>query len=101
MRTDIKKFSAKTNPILTGWFHATVVFFSGASMGMSVYIGGSHSDDALVFSNAFPPSSGDVVLGRTYTAKNVNFARCSIDELYFWDRSLIASEIRDLFNSYL
>ncbi len=103
VKTSNKNYYVTTDPIPNGWFHVAVVLH-GPTSGISLYINGtlseSDSDGTSGYSGPYGFSTGEVVLGRSYTQGDWNYGRGSLDELYFWTRPLSDSEIQNLYNDY-
>ena len=71
------------------------------------YVGPNNGDDFGIYQNGeflfnvrlgltvntFPPSDGRIVIGRSRTNENLNYASVQVDELLFHNEALTESEI--------
>ena len=82
-----------------GWYHLALVFHGpNPGEGMSVYHGWNRltKDDGLT-ANEYPnPPDGTVVIGKYQTNGDTNYGSVMVDELTFWNRQLLPSEIQAL-----
>ena len=51
-------------------------------------------------SNTYTDGVGRVVVGRRYVTRSQDYAHVEVDELIFFNKALLAEEVRDLYNLY-
>ncbi len=80
------------------WVHTALVYY-GPEDGISLYLNGSLAGSDFSGSVVtFGESTGNVTLGREYTAYDMHYADVTMDELFFWNEALGAAVIQDIYN---
>ncbi len=82
------------------WFHLVLVFY-GPEDGISVFVNGSYNEsDFTGNAGDFGEASGNVILGKVFADRDIQFADVNVDEMYFWDLPLGAVVIEQIYDSY-
>ena len=81
----------------TDWVH-TVLNFLGPDQGLGIYHNGEYVTNIISKSAGKhnPNIKGNIVLGRIWTDSDVGYSSIDVDELYFFNRILTTTEIRQI-----
>ena len=85
----------------TGWTHIVMNYLGpNDGEGVRIYIDGAEvASTSYRYDESRPAGDGKIVVGRYYTEGHTDLASVQVDELIYFNASLIDTDVQSIYNS--